>query len=170
MNLQRDPQSFGFEWDNEENIVLKLKWRVEFMVDSKTRKGGERLWKGAPPSQAWGRALLLIWGGFVKTAQVTRASGVNHWVMLKSQVMTRRDDGVPLVMGCAVFILLQALGRKILSVSYIVRLRQGEARRGLGKVRQGKATGLKRWPSVKRTTHFDSQLCSCWRTEFDSPN
>ena len=53
--------------------------------------------------------------------------------MLKSQVMTRRDDGVPLVMGCAVFILLRALGRKILSVSYIVRLRQGEARRGKNK-------------------------------------
>lgn len=51
--------------------------------------------------------------------------------------MTRRDDGVPLVMGCAVFILLRALGRKILSVSYIVRLRQGEARRGEARARQG---------------------------------
>lgn len=60
VNVQRDLQRFCFESDDEENVVLKLKRRAEFVVDGKTSKGGVRLWKGAPPSQGWVCTLLLI--------------------------------------------------------------------------------------------------------------
>lgn len=73
VNIQRDPQRLGFESVDEENAVFKLRWMVEFMVNSWTSKGWEKLRKWAPLRQAWCFTPQLTQCGCLKTTQAALA-------------------------------------------------------------------------------------------------